>query len=65
MLHTWNWILAPDGRYAHENRAIPFLRAGLRVPSKTELDAPPGRDAFDALFLAQATRADAWLPASW
>ena len=39
MLHTWNWIPAPDGRYVHDNRAIPFLRAGLRVPDADELDS--------------------------
>jgi hypothetical protein len=53
MLHTWNWIPAPDGPLVHENRAIPFLRAGLRVPTKNELDSPVGRDALAALRLAQ------------
>lgn len=53
MLHTWNWIPAPDGPFAHENRAIPFLRAGLRVPTKAELDAAAGQDALAALSLAQ------------
>jgi hypothetical protein len=52
MLHTWNWIARPDGPYAHENRAIPFLRAGLRVPSREELDTPGGRAALDTLRLA-------------
>ena len=52
MLHTWNWIPAPDGRYVHDNRAIPFLRAGLRVPDADELDSTVGRDALDALALA-------------
>lgn len=53
MLHTWNWIPAPDGPLVHENRAIPFLRAGLRVPTKAELDSPAGRDALATLRLAQ------------
>jgi hypothetical protein len=53
MLHTWNWIPHPDGALVHENRAIPFLRAGLRVPVREELDSPVGRDAVDTLRLAQ------------
>ena len=52
MLHTWNWIAHPDGPFVHENRAIPFLRAGLRVPSRAELDTPEGRAALDTLRLA-------------
>ncbi|HEY8154411.1 MAG TPA: hypothetical protein VII72_09825 [Myxococcota bacterium] len=53
MLHTWNWIAQPDGPFAHENRAIPFLRAGLRVPTREQLDAPSGRAALYTLQLAQ------------
>ena len=45
MLHTWNWIAAPDGPFVHENRAIPFLRAGLRVPAREQLDADAGQGA--------------------
>ncbi len=52
MLHSWNWIVHPDGVFAHENRAIPFLRAGLRVRSREELDSPDGRAALDTLRLA-------------
>jgi hypothetical protein len=52
MLHSWNWIAHPDGAFVHENRAIPFLRAGLRVPSRAELDTPEGRAALDTLRLA-------------
>jgi hypothetical protein len=52
MLHTWNWIARPDGPFVHENRAIPFLRAGLHVPTREELDTPAGRAALDTLRLA-------------
>jgi hypothetical protein len=52
MLHTWNWIPHPDGLFAHENRAIPFLRDGLRVRSQAELDTPEGQAALDTLRLA-------------
>jgi hypothetical protein len=52
MLHTWNWIAQPDGPFVHENRAIPFLREGLRVPTREELDAPAGHAALDTLRLA-------------
>jgi hypothetical protein len=53
MLHTWNWIAHPDGATAHQNRAIPFLRAGLSVPSLAEFDSETGRDALEVLALAQ------------
>ena len=52
MLHTWNWIPHPDGLFVHENRAIPFLRDGLRVRSQAELDTPEGQAALDTLRLA-------------
>jgi hypothetical protein len=52
MLHTWNWVAHPDGPFVHENRAIPFLREGLKVPSRSELDAPAGRAALETLRLA-------------
>ncbi len=57
MLHTWNWIAQPDGPFAHENRAIPFLREGLKLPTRSELDAPSGRAALDALRLAHGEEA--------
>ena len=60
MLHTWNWIAAPDGPFVHENRAIPFLRAGLRVPAREALDAEAGRDALDTLRLAQGDLRRRW-----
>ena len=58
MLHTWNWIAQPDGPFVHENRAIPFLREGLRVRSRAELDTPEGHAALETLRLAHgdATR---------
>jgi hypothetical protein len=60
MLHTWNWIAAPDGPFVHENRAIPFLRAGLRVPARERLDTEAGRDALDTLRLAQGDLRRRW-----
>jgi hypothetical protein len=60
MLHTWNWIAAPDGPFAHENRAIPFLRAGLRVPPREALDLAAGRDALATLRLAQGDLRRRW-----
>ncbi len=52
MLHTWNWIPHPDGALVHENRAIPFLRAGLRVPERAFLDSADGMAALETLRLA-------------
>jgi hypothetical protein len=60
MLHTWNWIAAPDGPFVHENRAIPFLRVGLRVPAREVLDAETGRDALATLRLAQGDLRRRW-----
>jgi hypothetical protein len=60
MLHTWNWIAAPDGPFAHENRAIPFLRAGLRVPERAVLDSEAGTDALATLRLAQGDLRRRW-----
>jgi hypothetical protein len=60
MLHTWNWIAAPDGPFVHENRAIPFLRAGLRVPAREVLDSPAGSDALTTLRLAQRDLRRRW-----
>jgi hypothetical protein len=60
MLHTWNWIAAPDGPFVHENRAIPFLRVGLRVPAREVLDAEAGRDALATLRLAQGDLRRRW-----
>jgi len=60
MLHTWNWIATPDGPFVHENRAIPFLRAGLGVPARDVLDSDAGRDALEALRLAQGDLRRRW-----
>jgi hypothetical protein len=60
MLHTWNWIAAPDGPFVHENRAIPFLRSGLRVPPRERLDSAAGSDALATLRLAQGDVRRRW-----
>ena len=52
MLHTWNWIPHPNGAFQHENLAIPFLRAGLTVPTQEFLDSDDGRAVVETLRLA-------------
>ena len=52
MLHTWNWIPAPNGRFAHQNLAIPFIRVGLPVPGKTFLESHEGETVIRILKLA-------------
>ena len=52
MLHTWNWIPSPNGRFAHENFAIPFLRVGLPVPDMKFLDSNIGEKTISVLKLA-------------
>ncbi len=45
MFHAWIWTDNPDGLFAQDNWALPFLRLGLPVPAT----APP--QAGKALFL--------------
>ena len=52
MLHTWNWIPHPIGPFVHENPAIPFLRAGLEVPTREFLHSEDGHAVLDTLRLA-------------
>lgn len=52
MLHTWNWIPAPNGTFAHENLAIPFLRVGLPTPGIEFLESEAGKAAVRTLKLA-------------
>ncbi len=52
MVHTWNWIPAPNGLSSHENLAIPFLRAGLPTPSADYLDSAIGLAVIRTLRLA-------------
>lgn len=52
MLHTWNWIPHPNGVFAHENLAIPFLRTGLSVPTQEFLESEEGHMVIQALRLA-------------
>ena len=54
MMHAWNWIPQPLGAFVHENPAIPFLRAGLAVPTRTVLDSADGRAALDTLRLVHS-----------
>ena len=52
MLHTWNWIPSPNGRFTHENFAIPFLRVGLPVPNAKFLGSHLGGKTIRVLKLA-------------
>ncbi len=52
MLHTWNWIPHPKGPFVQENPSIPFLRAGLKVPTREFLDSEDGRAVLETLRLA-------------
>lgn len=45
MFHAWIWTENPDGLFAQDNWALPFLRLGLPLPPRT----PP--QAGKALFL--------------
>ena len=46
MFHAWVWTENPDGLFAQDNWALPFLRLGLPVPEE------PLPKAGKALFLA-------------
>jgi len=39
MLHAWIWLENPEGLFAPDNWAIPFLRLGLASPTKGGTDA--------------------------
>jgi hypothetical protein len=53
MLHAWIWLHNPEGLFAADNWAIPFLRLGLNPPKRG------GADAGKALSLLSG--ADAYL----
>lgn len=50
MLHAWVWSPNPDGMFAADNWAIPFLRLGRTLPSD------PPREAAKAISLANGGR---------
>ena len=52
MLHIWNWIPAPNGQFAHQNYAIPFLRVGLPTPDMKFLHSHLGKKTIHILKLA-------------
>jgi len=39
MLHAWIWLDNPEGLFAADNWAIPFLRSGLAPPAAASADA--------------------------
>jgi len=39
MMHAWIWSPNPDGMFAADNWAIPFLRLGLEPPANAPVDA--------------------------
>ena len=39
MLHAWVWLDNPDGLFAADNWALPYVRAGLPVPSAPSVRA--------------------------
>jgi len=51
MMHAWNWIPHSIGPFVHENPAIPFLRAGLAVPTREFLHSEDGHAVLDTLRL--------------
>ncbi|HEX9938122.1 MAG TPA: hypothetical protein VGB15_13400, partial [Longimicrobium sp.] len=55
MVHAWVWLDNPDGLFAHEHRALPYLRAGL--PAAWAADAPTGAPEGVALLAPDACAA--------
>jgi hypothetical protein len=39
MVHAWIWLPNPDGLFAADNWAIPYLRLGLKVPEQADAAA--------------------------
>ncbi len=52
MVHAWVWLDNPDGLFAHEHRALPYLRAGL--PAAWATGAPDGAAEGVALLATDA-----------
>ncbi|HEU4561324.1 MAG TPA: hypothetical protein VFS20_25955 [Longimicrobium sp.] len=52
MVHAWVWLDNPDGLFAEEHRALPYLRAGL--PAAWAAGAPEGAAEGIALLAPNA-----------
>jgi hypothetical protein len=63
MLHAWVWTENPDGLFAADNWALPFVRLGLAVPERIPVAAaralslPVGGDAYHHLLFRALTQA--------
>lgn len=67
MVHAWVWLDNPDGLFAQEHRALPYLRAGLPAAWATGADVDaaqgiallaPGACAAEVKRTAQLARTD-------
>jgi hypothetical protein len=62
MVHTWAGVPNPEGYYAHDNVALPYLATGLVPPTALDLASPHGARRVRALGLALGETYGARMP---
>jgi hypothetical protein len=62
MVHVWTSVPSPEGPFAHDNPALPFLAVGLRPPTSDDLSDPLERHAVRQLALALGETYGARMP---
>ncbi len=62
MVHVWTGVPNPEGQYAHDNPALPYLAVGLAPPTPAELADAQRARRVRALALAIAETYDARMP---
>jgi hypothetical protein len=62
MVHVWTDVPNPEGMYAHDNPALPYLAVGLKPPGPHDLHDPGRVHTTRALALAIAETYDARMP---
>jgi len=62
MVHAWTGSPSPEGRYAHDNVALPYLAVGLAAPAAADLADPERAGRARQLGLALGETYGARLP---
>jgi hypothetical protein len=62
MVHAWTGVPNPEGPFAHDNVALPFLATGLEPPGPADLATPAKAHRTRSLGLALAETYGAILP---
>jgi len=62
MVHVWTDVPNPEGMYAHDNPALPYLAVGLKPPEPHDLHDPSRARTTRALAMALAETYNARMP---